>query len=144
MKTTLYTTILLFVFMGNISHAQYSLEYVPQFGMYLNQVCANGGPMYQSIKRRLDSIDHRRNIKEQSVPIITRDEIRALQREYQVIIQLESNALSQQYYYQNMRNYDMCRRYISVRYEIKKVGARYQILFGQLEQFSILRPDAIR
>ena len=42
MKKILFAAVLLFALVGAPVQAQFSLEYVPQFGMYLNQLCANG------------------------------------------------------------------------------------------------------
>ena len=144
MKKILFAAVLLFALVGAPVQAQFSLEYVPQFGMYLNQLCANGGPMYQSIKRRLDTIDTRKNIREQSVPIITRQEIQAFYREKEMIQQLERNALNNQFNHLQARNYIMSQRCQDAWKGLMRLGFAYAGLAGRLENFAAARPDAIR
>lgn len=144
MKKILFAAVLLFALVGAPVQAQFSLEYVPQFGMYLNQLCANGGPMYQSIKRRLDTIDTGKNIREQSVPIITRQEIQAFYREKEMIKQLERNALNNQFNHLRAGNYIMSQRCQDAWNGLMRLSFSYAGMAGRLENFAAARPDAIR
>ena len=144
MKKILFAAALLFTLLGTSAYAQFSLEYVPQFGMYLNQLCANGGPMYQTLKQRLDSIDTSRNIREQSVPIITRQEIRAFYREQDAIRQLQSTASRNQFDYLRARNYIMSQRCQDAWNGLMRLSFSYAGMAARIENFAAARPDAIR
>lgn len=100
--------------------------------------------MYQSIKRRLDTIDTRKNIREQSVPIITRQEIQAFYREKEMIQQLGRNALNNQFNHLRAENYIMSQRCQDAWRGLMSLGFAYAGLAGRLENFAAARPDAIR
>lgn len=63
-------------------------QYISDFGMTLEQVCINGGPMYQAMLNRLRTINFYQNLKTQTIPVISKQEIQAFEREHSRIKQL--------------------------------------------------------
>lgn len=108
-------------------------EYVAEFGMYLNQLCAYGGPMYQSLEKRMNSIDWNRNLQNQTVPVVTRQEILALRQEKERIKGLLRIEIRRSVYGNT-----------SAYYALSNLSSKYTSLICRIEYFASLRPDAIQ
>ena len=108
-------------------------EYVAEFGMYLNQLCAYGGPMYQSLQQRMNSIDWTRNLQNQTVPVVTRQEILALRQEKERIKGLLRIASRRSLYGDS-----------SAYWALFDLSLKYTSLICTIENFARRRPDAIR
>ena len=124
---------MLLVNMGTVAYSMHNPfdDYVPELGMPLRQVNVYGGPQIQYLMKRFESVDWNGNIRMQRVPIITRDEIAAFNREFEIIKQLRRK-------YSNMGEYRVCNvidRLITYLYT--PWDARMKI-------FPIVRPDAVR
>lgn len=108
--------------------------YLPEVGMYLNQFLGQGGPMYQRMYARMTSINWQEDIKRQSVPIITRQELDAFYREKQFMSNLWT--------YLNNRYGVMAVDYDA--YQYGYMLGMYGNVSDALTRFSNMRPDAIR
>lgn len=108
-------------------------EYVAEFGMYLNQLCAYGGPMYQSLQKRMNSIDWNRNLQNQIVPVVTRQEILELRREKERIRGLLRIAIRRSLHGDS-----------SAYYALSDLSSKYTSLICTIEIFARRRPDAIQ
>lgn len=114
--------------------------YIPEMGMYLNEFLSKGGPMYRRLYSRLASstVNWNADLKTQTVPIITRQELEAFYKEQRFLLNLNSY-LEQRYsagIFQFQSNHEA--------YQHGYCIGAYSNFANVLTAFSLKRPDAIQ
>lgn len=106
--------------------------YIPELGMYLNELIANGGPCCQQLRAKLEQINWNQDLRQQNVPVISRAEIQAFEREIHFV-----NMYAYKFEYVGPNGW--LRQMMSDAFRNNYITVR-----SYLQVFSIHRPDAIR
>lgn len=119
-------------------------HYISDLGMTLEQICKQGGPMYNVMSNRLRTINFNQSLRNQTIPVISVQEIKAFERERMRIRQLSESYRNDASMISHPDFYELRSAYRSWSSLLMSRSNAYSSLYLYIQRVSHERPDAIQ
>lgn len=126
------------------SYRMVGQHYISDFGMTLEQLCSQGGPMYSVMYNRLRTINFNQSLRNQTIPVISVQEIKAFERERMRIRQLSESYRNDAYMISHPDAYEIRSAFRSWSLSLLNWSNAYSSLYLYIQRVSHERPDAIQ